>query len=55
MVGHCRAAYTSDKALAEVGSKVEKGEEVSALKKLDKEHCLWLLTFGEDMGKYQWR
>ena len=50
-----RAAYTTDKGLAEVGSKVEKGEEIAALRKLDKEHCLWMLTFGEDMGKYQWR
>ena len=50
-----RAAYTTDKGLAEVGSKVEKGEEVAALRKLEKEHCLWMLTFGEDMGKFQWR
>ena len=50
-----RAAYNSDKGLSEVGSRVEKGEEVAALRKLESEHCLWMLTFGEDMGKFQWR
>ena len=50
-----RAAYTTDKGLGEVGRKVEKGEEIAALRKLDKEHCLWMLTFGEDMGKFQLR
>ena len=50
-----RASHMSDKTIADVGSKVEKGESVCALRKLEHEHCLWMLTFGEDMGKYQWR
>lgn len=50
-----RASYTSDKSISAVGSKVEKGESISALRKLETEHCLWMLTFEEGMGKFQWR
>ena len=35
-----RASYTTDKCLAKVGSKVEKGESVSSLRQLESEHCL---------------
>ena len=41
--------------LAQTGGKIEKGETVAPLQKLDLEHCLWMMTGGEGMGKFQWR
>ena len=50
-----RVSYNSDKQLAETGNRIEKGESVSPLCKLDKDHCLWILTTGGGMGKFLWR
>ena len=48
-------SYESDKELAEAGNKIEKGESVAALCKLEADHCLWILTAGDGMGKFVWR
>ena len=55
VIAHFRVSYATDKVLAETGGKIEKGETVAALRKLEVEHCLWMLTCGDGMGKFQWR
>ena len=52
---HSRVSYATDKVLAQTGSKIKKGETVAPLQKLEMEHCLWMMTCGEGMGKFQWR
>ena len=52
---YSRASYATNKVLAETGSRIEKGEVVAPLKRLEPEHCLWIMTTGDDLGKSQWR
>ena len=45
----------SSKELAAVGGRILAGEQVAPLLKLEKDHCWWLMTVGDDMGKFLWR
>lgn len=49
-----RVSYSSNKVLAETGKMIEDGESVAALRRLNPEHCLFVMTVGEGIGKFQW-
>ena len=50
-----RTMYQSSKKLAEVGSKLERLEDVQPKKTLGMNHSIWLMSSGSGFGKKQWR
>ena len=48
-------SYISNKELAAVGNKIEKGESVEAVRKIDVNHGIWIAMHGAGFGKSQWR
>ena len=52
--GVFRIAYRTSKMIAGAGQLIEDGETVTGVRRLQPEHCLYMLTLGEGIGKYQW-